>query len=62
MGLFGDFHQLSDGLKLIEKLTETTQNLVHECEKLNSNIERLIFTLEQQNKKQAKNKNRSDES
>lgn len=62
MSLFDDFHQLSKGLELIEKLTKTTQDLVLQCEKLNDNIGQLILVLEQQNKKQTKSKNNLEKS
>jgi predicted O-linked N-acetylglucosamine transferase (SPINDLY family) len=50
MSLFGDIHQLKDGLKLVEQLTIATERLVDVCSKLNDNVERLVVAIEQQNK------------
>jgi len=56
MSIFGDIHQLSDGLELVNKLTKATERLVAICTELNDNVEKLTAAIEKQTNQKVKTK------
>lgn len=52
MSIFGDVHNLTEGLKVVDRLTNATVELTRSCQELNANIVKLTAVLEELKKTQ----------